>query len=402
MLTLAGCVERRNRLWDRLPASVEWVLVADPRHVYYLSGFLVQPLSFSVNERGLLLLERNGPATLLADNFTRRSALAAPFVDVEELEPWYDHKHSVINRDHALLAALARVAPRLRSRPGVIEGEWLPVLAGELVPTGSSRFTAGSGAVGTLGDLLKTLRRNKHADEIATLELAMRACAAGHAAALATVRPGVTEFDVYRAIHAGVLAQAGKPVQVYGDFRSTNAATPTRGGAPTDYVLQAGDLYLLDYSVIVDGYRSDFTNTVCAGEPSVDQRRLFDLCVEALAAGQSSLRAGVPAVSVYRATAAPLRASPFGETFTHHAGHGLGMAHPEPPILVADSTDVLEAGDVVTLEPGLYVPGIGGIRLEHNYLITETGSRRLSPHRLALENSQQADSFDIPLEPSTS
>ncbi|HBH53133.1 MAG TPA: aminopeptidase P family protein, partial [Planctomycetaceae bacterium] len=82
--------------------------------------------------------------------------------------------------------------------------------------------------------------------------------------------------------------------------------------------------------------------------------------------------------------ATPLRQSGWGDTFTHHAGHGLGLGHPEPPILVAESTDVLETGDVVTLEPGLYVPGVGGIRLEHNYLITPTGARCLSPHELRL------------------
>lgn len=384
MLTEQGCRERQARLWNCLSDEISWVLVADPRHVYYLCGFLVQPLSFSVNERGWLLLERQGPVTLLADNFTRRSAVAPPFVDREELETWYDHRHSVVNRDQALLRALGRVAPQLQGRSGVVEGEWLPVAAATYLPALSPYVRQSSGELSTLGTLLRQLRRNKHADEIATLELAMAACAAGHAAARNAVQPGVTEFEVYQAIHAAVLAQARKPVQIYGDFRSTNATTPKRGGAPTDTVLAPGDLYLLDYSVIVDGYRSDFTNTVCAGDPSPEQQQLFELCVAAIASGESSLRAGATAVDVYNATAAPLRASSHGESFTHHAGHGLGMAHPEPPILVPESTDVLEAGDVITLEPGLYVPGVGGIRLEHNYLVSATGFRRLSQHSFAL------------------
>jgi Xaa-Pro aminopeptidase len=403
MLTREGCQERRQRLWNLLPEETQWVLVADPRHVHYLSGFLVQPLSFSVGERGWLLLERNGPATLLADNFTRRSAIAPPHVDAEELETWYDHRHSVINRDHALLAALKRVAGRLLDRPGIIEEEALPLHASGYLPDAVGEFALREPAPGstgqgesepeeslpaeqwhTLGSVLRRLRRNKHADEVATLERAMRACAAGHAAALATVAPGVTEFEVYQAIHAAVLAEARQPVQIYGDFRSTNRETPKRGGAPTDQVLAAGDLLLLDYSVIVDGYRSDFTNTISAGPPSAEVQRLFHACHEALQAGAAALRPGARAVEIYETVAAPLRQSGWGDTFTHHAGHGLGLGHPEAPILVAESTDVLEVGDVVTLEPGLYVPGIGGIRLEHNYLITETGSRCLSPHELRL------------------
>ena len=383
MLTLEGCQERRQRLWAQLPEETQWVLLADPRHVYYFSGFLVQPLSFSVGERGWLLLEREGPTTLLADNFTRRSAVAPPHVDAEELETWYDHRNSVINRDHALLAALKRVAGRLLDRPGIVEEEWLPLHASGYLPDAVGEFEH-DGQWCTLGNLVRRLRRNKHADEIATLEQAMRACAGGHAAALATVAPGVTEFEVYQAIHAAVLAEARQPVQIYGDFRSTNRETPKRGGAPTGQVLSAGDLLLLDYSVIVDGYRSDFTNTVSAGPPSPEVQRVFDACHAALQAGAAALRAGVRAVDIYETVAAPLRQSGWGDTFTHHAGHGLGMGHPEPPILVSQSTDVLEAGDVVTLEPGLYVPGVGGIRLEHNYLITPTGSRCLSPHELRL------------------
>jgi Xaa-Pro aminopeptidase len=408
MLTREGCQERRQRLWNHLPEETQWVLVADPRHVYYLSGFLVQPLSFSVGERGWLLLERNGPATLLADNFTRRSAVAPPHVDAEELETWYDHRHSVVNRDHALLASLKRVAGRLLDRPGIIEEEALPLHASGYLPDAVGEFALRASAPGesmpgeslpgefeldesfqpeqwhTLGSVLRRLRRNKHADEVATLERAMRACAAGHAAALTTVAPGVTEFEVYQAIQAAVLAEARHPVQIYGDFRSTNRETPKRGGAPTEQVLAEGDLLLLDYSVIVDGYRSDFTNTISAGPPGPEVRRMFDACHAALQAGAAALCPGARAVDIYETVAAPLRQSGWGDTFTHHAGHGLGLGHPEPPILVAESTDLLELGDVVTLEPGLYVPGVGGIRLEHNYLITETGSRRLSPHELRL------------------
>src|SRR5262249_52880309 len=120
MLTKEGCLARRQRLWDRVPPNVEWLLIADPRHVHYLSNFLVHPLSFSAGERGLLLLERTNGATLLADNFTLRSATGEPHFDREVIEKWYDHHHSVTNRDHALVAALKQVAGQLSGRPGLV------------------------------------------------------------------------------------------------------------------------------------------------------------------------------------------------------------------------------------------------------------------------------------------
>src|SRR3990172_4995075 len=126
MLTKEGCLARRRGLWNAVPAAIEWLLIADPRHVHYLCNFWVQPLSFSGGERGLLLLERDGSATLFADNLTHRSAAGEHFVDQQAIEKWYDHKHSPVNRDHALFAALRTAASRLRGRPGAVEAEWLP------------------------------------------------------------------------------------------------------------------------------------------------------------------------------------------------------------------------------------------------------------------------------------
>ncbi|MFP6765247.1 MAG: aminopeptidase P family protein, partial [Planctomycetaceae bacterium] len=111
MLTRQGCRRRRERLFERIPDEVDWVVIADPRHVNYFSAFFVNPISFSTCERALLILERSGNATLLADNFTRRAACVEPFVDRDMTGRWYDHQKSVINRDQ-FLAGLLRDAVR--------------------------------------------------------------------------------------------------------------------------------------------------------------------------------------------------------------------------------------------------------------------------------------------------
>ena len=389
MLTQAGCVARRERLWARTPERFEWLLVADPRHVYYLSNFLVNPLSFSAGERGLLLLERHGGATLLADNFARRSAAGQPYVDQEIIESWYDHQHSVINRDHALLNAVKAISERLYGRVGAVEAEWMPLAAWEIMGLDHEIHTLRQRGTGTcdtidLGSLLRELRRSKLPDEIDLMLECMRAGAAGLLRAREVVRHGISEWDVYREMHAAVLETAGRPCQIYGDFRATNATTPKAGGAPTNRLLQSGDMLILDYSVVLDSYRSDFTNTLCVGDPSDAQQLLFALCTAAMAHGASVLKAGAAAKDVHRATMHVFEEAGYGQFFPHHAGHGLGLGHPEPPILVPHSEDVLLTGDVVTLEPGLYVPGVGGLRIEHNYQITETGSICLSQHEIAL------------------
>ncbi len=385
MLTEAGCQARRRRLWEQLDENFKWALIADPRHINYFSGFQVQPLSFSGGERCLLLLERDGPATLIGDNFAIRSAATDPFVDREVVEDWYDHEHSVINRDHALVAGLRLVADQLAQRPGLVESEWLPVAAWEVIVGDSTLSGSEPGFPQKidLGSIVRELRRNKEPDEIELLELCMRAGAAGQTRAREVVVPGISEFEVYREVQAAALQELGSPGLVYGDFRATNAQMPKAGGLPTDYKLQSGDMFILDYSVVLHGYRSDFTNTIAVGGPSDEQEMLYRLCEAAMQAGESRLKAGVAASEVYAAVSHPLEEAGYGR-LSHHAGHGIGLAHPEPPILVPDSTDVLRAGDVVTLEPGLYIEGIGGIRIEHNYLILDSGFRRLSDHLISL------------------
>src|SRR5207237_8137675 len=119
-------------------------------------------------------------------------------------------------------------------------------------------------------------------------------------------------------------------------------------------------------------------------EPTAGQQRLFNLCAEAMAAGERELRADVPCKTAYEAVRSVFEKAGVAQYFPHHAGHGLGLEHPEAPYLVREATETLQAGDVVTLEPGLYMPGIGGLRIENNYLIEENGFDRLSNHEIAL------------------
>ena len=391
MLTQAGCLARRERLWNSIPEIADWVLVADPRHVQYLANFWVEPLSFSGGERGLLLLERSGQATLLADNFAFRSAAHEPYIDREIIEDWYDHRRSVRNRDHALRNAVRRIADELRERPGLIEAEWLPVSAWMALDVQRESYSESEADHSQdngddeldLGTILRRLRRHKELDEIELLKQCMRAGDAGQARLREVVRPGVSEHEVYCEVQRAALLQAGRPGLVYGDFRCTSPDVPKAGGLPTDHVLAAGELFILDYSIVLDGYRSDFTNTLAVGEPSDPQVMLFELCEAAMRAGEDALTPGVPARDVYAAVSRPFEEAGY-PPLPHHAGHGIGLAHPEPPILVPESDDELIAGDVVTLEPGIYQEGIGGMRIEHNYLITNDGYERLSNHDISL------------------
>ena len=265
-LSEAGCRARRRRLWESVLDTCQWLLIFDPRHVHYLANFWVEPLSFSFGERAVLLLERDGPAVLAGDNFTIRRATSDPHVDEQIVATWYDHRHAVVNRDAALASAVEQLADRLQNRPGLVEREWLPVALAEVLPVDLNEPQTIS-----LGDEIRRLRRQKEPDEVELLRRCMRATEAGHRRALEVAAPGKTEIEVFCEVQSAAILEAAYAALIYGDFRATNADRPKAGGLPTTYQLQEGDLFLLDYTVMLAGYRSDFTNAVAVGTPTEEQ-----------------------------------------------------------------------------------------------------------------------------------
>jgi Xaa-Pro aminopeptidase len=214
----------------------------------------------------------------------------------------------------------------------------------------------------------------------------MRAGEAAQARALAQVRPGMTELDAFLIVQRAAAEAAGEPVIVYGDFASGPRCEREQGGPPTMRTIEPGDLLLLDFSVVVAGYRGDFTNTFAVGAGPTDrQRALFEACLGALRAGEAHLKPGTLARDVDAAVRGHFASLELDHAFTSHSGHGLGLGHPEPPYFVPESTDTLQAGDVVALEPGLYIEGVGGMRFERNYLVIPDGFETLSNHELRID-----------------
>jgi Xaa-Pro aminopeptidase len=145
---------------------------------------------------------------------------------------------------------------------------------------------------------LAALRRQKDPDEIELIRRSCRAAEAGQAWARANVRPGMTELDVYNGVCSACTSTAGRAVIVYGDF-AVSPGPQRRGGPATDRVIEPGDMLILDYSVVIGGYRCDFTNTLVVGKmPTADQQRLYEMCCHAMAAGERELRAGASCLSV--------------------------------------------------------------------------------------------------------
>jgi Xaa-Pro aminopeptidase len=353
-----------------LPEPCDALVITAQESLVYLANYFASPFIFNTVESAAALVLFPDRSILVGDNLLA-PVLDRSFVDEVVCREWYTGRKSARPRRQQMAEAVVELLP-----PG--SASQLGLESHGLISIEASRVIM-------LDPLIRALRRAKDPDEVALIRQSVRAGEAAHAAALAETRPGMTELDVFLLVQAAAARELGEQVTIYGDFVSGPRCASARGGPPTRREIERGDLFLLDFSVIVHGYRADFANTFAVGdEPTPRQKERYEICMGALEAGESMLRPGVAANQVDAAVRGHFAKFGLASQFPSHSGHGMGLGHPEPPYLVLESIENLQPHDVVALEPGLYVPGQGGMRFEHNYLITGRGHEILTRHRLGL------------------
>jgi len=218
------------------------------------------------------------------------------------------------------------------------------------------------------------LRMVKTEEEQALIREAGKRTNAAIAATHARLKSGLSEMEVSRILEEEFRRQgvSGGGLVQFGP----DSAFPH--GGPADRKLQKGDTVLIDAGCRVRGYSSDITRTVSFGDPSNELHKVYDIVDKAQMAGINALRAGAIPEEVDRAARKVIEDAGYGQYFTHRLGHGLGMDGHEHPYLVHGNRTPLSAGNVVTVEPGIYMEGKFGVRIEDDYVVTETGPRSLS------------------------
>jgi Xaa-Pro aminopeptidase len=220
------------------------------------------------------------------------------------------------------------------------------------------------------------LRAVKDADELAALRAAARAADAAFAAILERPFIGRTEAEVAADL-ARLLVENGHD---RADFTivagGPNAASPHHeAGART---IRPGDPVVMDFGGPVDGYFSDMTRTVVAGDPPAGFEEVYGVVRDAQRDGMASARPGVAAEDVDRAAREVIRGAGYGEWFVHRTGHGIGLEVHEPPYLVRGNDQQLEPGMAFSVEPGVYLPGRFGVRIEDIVTVTADGAESLN------------------------
>ena len=224
---------------------------------------------------------------------------------------------------------------------------------------------------------LETLRAVKDGEEISKIREAARIASRALSKVLERIRPGMTEreiaADLDDAIRRGGAQEVSFPTIV---ASGENSARPH--SRPQSRTIRPGDLMTIDCGAVYDGYRSDETGTFMLGRPDARQERAYQVVKQAHDRAIEAIRAGVSCRMIDGVARSWIDAQGFGESFTHGTGHGVGLDVHEYPRLTAQSEAILEAGMVVTVEPGVYLPGLWGIRIEDLVVVKKDGCEVLS------------------------
>lgn len=272
------------------------------------------------------------------------------------------------------LPAAAKYAAEHKLHAVGLESEHLTLAARAAL----KRITGGKVRLREVGGLIEKQRMVKDAGEIALLRDAVNLGAALLDIAYQVIRPGVRESDVAAELEYAARRRGAESMS----FETIVAAGPRsalpHGRASTLPVPQRG-FVVLDFGVILHGYCSDMTRTVHVGKMSAGERRMYQAVREAQQAATGAVRPGIACGQVDRAARSVLRRAGLGRYFTHSTGHGVGLEIHEPPRLGKAQKELLQPGMVVTIEPGIYVPGQGGVRIEDMLVVTKQGAEVLTP-----------------------
>ena len=236
-----------------------------------------------------------------------------------------------------------------------------------------------------LDDQLHDMTQIKDEDALAGVQQCLALTAKAFDAVKREIHVGNSELDVYYTILRAISAETGCAPKIVCDILAGNGTAGIAGG-PSGRILPEGGCLIVDLLIHHNGYWSDVTRTFFAAEPDEEKKRAFSAVRTALRAGEEALRTCKTAGEIDAAVKGSLAASGYPGKMTHHAGHGVGYLNYESPNFVTDSPQELRPGMIVTLEPGLYFPDQFGIRMENNYLLTESGIQLLFHYSEELEN----------------
>jgi D-alanyl-D-alanine dipeptidase len=337
-------------------AGLDGLVVTPGADLRYLAGY--QPIVVTERLTALVVVAGREPV-LVVPSLERPDAERSPAAALVRLVDWADG-----TEPYTEVAALLGAG-----RFGISDAAWAAHVLALQRAEPAVELVA-------LSEALPTLRAVKEPEELDALARAAAAADAAFADLLRVPFGGRAEREVAGDLREALLAHGHDTVEFTLVASGPNGANPHY--EDDSRTIEQGDLVVLDFGGRVDGYYSDITRTVAVGEPSAEQREVYDVVRAAQQAGVDAVAPGVACEDVDRAARAVIEEAGYGERFIHRTGHGIGAEVHEPPYIVAGNRLTLEPGMTFSVEPGIYLPGRFGVRVEDIVAVTEDGVRRLN------------------------
>jgi Xaa-Pro dipeptidase len=380
--------ERLDRVERALrDANLDALVCRLAENIVLLTGY------YPIVGGSVVVFPADGEPVLIAPSFEQEFVERGCVTDVRPYDTW-QNRHPSINDNLTRLLRQVAEETGLRGRRIGIEGSFETIapngLAGE--PTGVGTVTrdivanAFGSSVVDATDLLYDVRAIKTRIELDKIRIANEVASMGLRTFKEQVQAGQTEVAVAAAIESTILTQGTghRGARFSRGFAQVTSGPVTTAGnwnypISSSRQLQRGDFVMVELGVVVDGYWSDLTRTVTVGPASDRQREIYETVKSAQEASLRAVRPGASGVVVDAAGRRIIEEKGFGEGFVHHTGHGIGFRYHEPiPFVAPHSTHVLAEGHVHSIEPGIYLDGVGGCRLEDICAVTADGGQFLS------------------------
>jgi len=247
-----------------------------------------------------------------------------------------------------------------------------------------AKVVGGDEKLEPVGGLILKLRSVKDQQEIQLIREACRLATLGMKVASEVIRPGMKEKEVAAEVEFA-MRKKGSDGTSFDTIIASGPASAFPHGSCSSRAIREGEFVVVDLGATFSFYRSDMTRTFTAGEPSEKQRKIYETVKLANQKAFENMKPAVCATEVDGVARRLIEAAGWGDFFVHNLGHGVGLEIHEAPVLGPDSKDILTAGNVVTDEPGIYLPGYGGVRIEDTVLVTDGGAERLTVRPYSLE-----------------
>jgi Xaa-Pro aminopeptidase len=356
--TAEDFARRMDRAAEQADAArLTGLLVAPGPDLVYFSGYTPPVITERLT---MLALQKGRAPAMITPSIERADAERAPSAGTIELVDWSDGSDP-----YAAFAPLLDPAGSY----AISDSAWALQLLGLQHALPSTRYVSMTSA-------LPTLRAIKDADELRFLAAAGAAADACFEEIVKVRFAGRTENEVAADLAALLIDHGHSQVDFTVVGSGPNGANPHHEAG--DRTIEEGDMIVLDFGGLKDGYGSDTTRTIHVGEPTEEEREVFEIVRRAQQAGFEAVRPGVACQEIDRACRRVISDAGYGEQFVHRAGHGIGVTTHEPPYLVEGETLPLEPGMCFSIEPGIYLAGRFGVRIEDIVTCTEDGGRRLN------------------------